>query len=85
MMHFTYLVAGLFLGGVIFVYLMRRFMMVAYKFDGTFDEVNEAIKNVIPQFEGWSFPISEWQFHKSQLSKNLTYDNIKKYDNVFCL
>jgi len=77
MIRFLCLVAGLILGGVVFVYLMRRFMMVAYKIEGTFDEVNEAIKKVVPQFEGWSFPIPEWQFYKSQLSRNLTYDNIK--------
>ena len=77
MMYFIWLVTGLILGGIVFVYLMRRFMMAAYKIEGTFDEVNEAIKKVIPQFDGWSFPISEWQFHKSHLSKNLTYDNIK--------
>ncbi|NIA09376.1 MAG: DUF302 domain-containing protein [Nitrospiraceae bacterium] len=80
MMYFIWLVTGLIIGliigGITFVYLMQRFMIVAYKMEGTFDEVNEAIKNVIPQ-SGWSFPIKEWQFYKSQLSKNLTYDNIR--------
>ena len=71
------IISGIILCSIAFIYLMRNFMVVSYKFEGTFSQVNKAIEEIIPSFEGWSFPIEYWEFHKSQLSKNLTYDNIK--------
>ncbi len=67
---------GLACGGLIFVYFMRRYMVADYEVRGSFDSVNRAIMEAVPQFEGWSFPIERWEFYKSQLSKNLTYNNI---------
>lgn len=76
-MFILWLMIGVILGGIAFVYILRRRMIVAYKIEATFDKVNAVIKETIPEFAGWSFPIPEWQFYKSQLSKNLRYDNIK--------
>ena len=69
-------VAGLVGGGLVFMYAMRKFMIAEFKMEGSFESVNEAIKEAIAQFEGWALPIPSWQFYRSQLAKNLTYDNI---------
>jgi len=70
-------VIGVIFGGLIFIYVMKKNMLVCYRIEGSFSEVEEAIKEIVPSFEGWSFPISDWQFFKSQASKGLSYDNIK--------
>ena len=67
---------GLVCGGLTFVYALRKYMIANLEIDGSFEDVEQAIKKVVPQFEGWSFPIPQWGFYKSQLSKNLNYDNI---------
>jgi len=69
-------ITGFICGGLLFMCIMRKCMIAHYKIDGNFQEVEQAIKEVVPQFEGWSFPIPDWQFYKAQLSKNFTYDNI---------
>jgi len=69
-------VAGFICGVFVFIFIMGKYMIAHYKINGSFDEVEKAIKEVIPQFQGWGFPIPDWQFYKSQLSKNFTYDNI---------
>jgi hypothetical protein len=70
------IIVGFILAGLIFLYIMKRYMIAHFKMEGSFQDVEKAIKEVVPQFEGWSFPIPDWQFYKSQLSKNFTYDNI---------
>lgn len=71
------LILGIILSGLAFVYILKKYMMVSVKIEGSFDEVEQAVKSVVPQFKGWGFPIPDWQFYKSQLSKGLSYDNIK--------
>ncbi len=58
------------------IYVTRNYMLVKYKVDGSFDKVTQAVEEVIPSFPGWGFPIPSWNFYKSQLEKNLVYDNI---------
>lgn len=67
---------GIILGVVICAVAMNRFMIVRYKMGGTFAEVNQAIKDVVPTFEGWGFPFDQWEFFKSQKSKGLYFKNI---------
>ncbi len=74
---FLGIVLGVVLSGIIFVYLLKKYMMVSFEIEGSFEEVEETVKQVIPRFKGWGFPIPDWQFYKSQLSKGLSYDNIK--------
>jgi uncharacterized protein (DUF302 family) len=70
-------VVGVISSSLLFVYIMRKYMLIQYKINGGFEEVEEAVKKVIPEFQGWSFPIPDWQFYKSQASKGFKYDNIK--------
>jgi len=79
-MFATGLLIGL-AGGIIcwmlaFTYVMKKYMIAHYRITGGFDDVEQAVRQVVPSFEGWGFPIPDWQFYKSQLSKRLTYDNI---------
>ena len=69
-------IAGFISGSVVLMFIMKKYMIAHYRIDANFHKVEQAIKEVVPQFEGWSFPIPDWQFYKSQLSKNLAYDNI---------
>lgn len=69
-------VAGFVCGVFVFMFIMKKYMIAHYRIDGSFQEVEQAIKEAVPQFKGWSFPIPDWQFYKAQLSKNFTYDNI---------
>ena len=71
------LIAGIVITAVLFIYVMRNHMVADITVDGDFESVNRAIKSAVPKFDGWSFPITTWEFYKSQLSKNLTYDNIR--------
>jgi len=73
----TGFISGAILTGFLFAYIMKRYMIVAYRVNKSFKETEKRIKNVIPEFKGWGFPIPDWEFYKSQLSKNLKYDNIK--------
>jgi len=57
--------------------VFKKYMVVAHPIEGTFDVVTRVLKETVPEFEGWSLPIPEWEFHRSQLSKGLKYDNIR--------
>jgi len=70
------IIVGFILAGLIFLYIAKGYMIAHFKMEGSFQDVEKAVKEVVPQFEGWSFPIPDWPFYKSQLSKNFTYDNI---------
>lgn len=76
--------AGIIVVTVVFIFMMRRYMLVYYKIPGgDFNAVNEAVKKTIPQFKGWSFPIPSWKFYQSQISKGFKYDNIKNMEIHF--
>ncbi len=61
----------------IFVLVMKSKMVIAIKSKYNFEETCKKLEEVVPKGEGWGFPIPAWEFYKSQLKKNLTYDNIK--------
>jgi len=76
-------VLGIIIAAAIFIFIMVKYMIVYYRIPGTFEEVNNKVKETIPKFKGWSFPIPSWQFYKSQISKGFTYDNIKNMEIHF--
>jgi uncharacterized protein (DUF302 family) len=69
-------IAGFACGVFVFMLIMKKYMIAHYRIEGNFQEIEQAIKEVVPQFEGWSFPMPEWEFYKAQLAKNFTYNNI---------
>ncbi len=76
-MFITGIVLGIVAAGAAFVWLMQNFMVVSFKLNGTFEAAQSVIKKTIPQFDGWGFPVPEWDFYKAQISKGLQYQNIK--------
>jgi len=77
MLYLLSILLGAITCAALFIYVMQRYMLVTHKINGDFDEINKDLKTVVAQFEGWSCPLPEWEFHESQLQKNLKYRNIK--------
>jgi len=72
------IILGLILGMLAVAFIMVKYMIVTIYIPGkNFREVDAKIQEVIPQFEGWGFPINAWEFYKSQISKGFKYENIK--------
>ncbi len=71
------LLVGLVFATLLFVYLMRRFMVKEIELKGEFQEACRALEEAVQEAQGWGQPIPAWEFYKSQISKGLTYDNIK--------
>ncbi len=74
---FWMFLVGIIVGMLIFAVIMKKYMIVNYKLNGSFEDVKAIVEETIPEFEGWGFPIPAWQFYQSQISKGLNYDNIK--------
>lgn len=78
------LIIGILLGAIAAALIMARYMIVRILIPGkTFAEVDAKIREVVPQFEGWGFPIGVWEFYKSQISKGFKYENIKNMNIHF--
>ncbi len=71
------LLVGILIGCLIFFIIMKKYMVVSYHINGPFEEVCKAVEEVVPQEEGWGFPVKQWDLYHSQLSKGLQYENIK--------
>ncbi len=63
--------------GWIFVVVLRAKMISTTKSKYNFEETCKKIEEVVPEGEGWGFPLPAWEFYQSQIKKNLKYDNIK--------
>ncbi len=77
------LLVGLVFATLLFVYLMRRFMVKEIELKGGFQEACRALEEAVEEAQGWGQPIPAWEFYKSQISKGLTYDNIKNLKIFF--
>ena len=55
---------------------MKKYMIAHYRITGSFQDVEQAIRQVVPEFKGWALPIPDWEFYKSQLSKGFSYYNM---------
>ena len=69
--------------GVAFAFLMRNYMVKEIQLPGTFGEACKALEEAVQEREGWGQPIPAWEFYKSQISKGLSYDNIKNLKIFF--
>ncbi len=77
------LLVGVAAAGIAFVYLMRNFMVKEIELPGDFDSACKALEEAIEEAKGWGQPIPAWEFYKSQISKGLTYDNIRNLKIFF--
>ncbi len=77
------LLVGLVLSGVLFAYLMRNYMVKEIPIPGDFASACRALEEAIQEAQGWGQPIPAWEFYQSQVSKGLTYDNLKNLKIFF--
>lgn len=68
-------VAGAILMAILIVYIMRKYMIRAYKIEAPFDVVCEKIEEAILSVPGWVHPLSDWNFHGA-VSKTHYFDNL---------
>ncbi len=70
------------LGGIVFctalfVFVMRKYMIRAYRFDAPYEKVAENIEKAIKTVPGWGHPLPDWDFHTA-VSKTHYFDNLTK-------
>ena len=63
--------AGILLTAAVVLQLMRKRMVVAHPSRRSFEETCASIESVVPQGEGWGFPIDTWDFYETFAKKDL--------------
>ena len=63
--------------GILFVWMMRRYMAKTLKIDASFDAVCENIEKAIKSVPGWVHPMKDWDIHTA-VSKTHTFKNLKR-------
>lgn len=63
--------------GMLIMWAMRRYMIVAYKMDAPYEVVCDNIEKAIKSVPGWGHPLPDWDFHGA-VSKTHYFDNLKK-------
>jgi uncharacterized protein (DUF302 family) len=71
-------VVGVVLTAVAMVLVMRSSMVVPERSSKPFDATCEAIEQVIPGNDGWSFPIESFDMSAKLAAKNGLPDNVKR-------
>ena len=83
-MNILILFGGVIIGLFAAAFIMVKYMIVTIYMPGMrFKEVDSKLREIVPQFKGWSFPIPPWEFYKSQIFKGFKYDNIKNMNIHF--
>jgi len=83
-MFLSGVISGIIIGAFIFIFTMRRYMIISYYIpEKNFQEVTQRLEKIVPKFEGWGFPIPVWEFYKSQVSKGFKYENIRNMNIYF--
>ncbi len=72
------LVAGVLIAVVATVLMMRSKMVVPERSSKSFEATCEAIENVVPAAEGWSFPIEGFDMSAKLSAKGGLPDNMKR-------
>ncbi len=72
------LVAGVLIAVVATVLMMRSKMVVPERSSKSFEATCEAIENVVPAAEGWSFPIESFDMSAKLSAKGGLPDNMKR-------
>ncbi len=68
---------GVLVTGLGVLYLMRNHMISRVEVKGGFEKVCAALEQAIEAVEGWGQPFACWDLYRSQVVKNLNYDNIR--------
>lgn len=72
------LIAGVFVTAVAMVLTMRSKMVVPERSSNSFEATCEAIEQVVPASEGWSFPMESFEMSKKLEAKGGLPDNVKR-------
>jgi uncharacterized protein (DUF302 family) len=72
------LVAGILVTAVAIALVMRSKMVVPERSTKSFDATCEAIENVVPAAEGWSFPMDSFDMSAKLEAKGGLPDNLKR-------
>lgn len=70
-------VAGAIGMGMLVMWTMRRYMIVAYRMNASYDVVCNNIEKAIKSIPGWGHPLPDWDFHAA-VGKTHYFDNLKK-------
>jgi uncharacterized protein (DUF302 family) len=71
------MVGGVVLAMVLMVFVMRKYMIRAYRIDASYEKVCENVEKAIKTVPGWGHPIPDWDFHMA-VSKTHYFDNLTK-------
>lgn len=71
------ILAGILACALAVMVLMRRYMIVAYRFDAPYETVCRAIEKAVKTVPGWGHPIPDWDFH-SAVNKTHYFKNLAK-------
>jgi len=72
------LAAGIFVAAAAMVVTMRSKMVVPERSSNSFEETCEAIEQVVPGAEGWSFPMENFDMSTKLEAKSGLPDNVKR-------
>jgi uncharacterized protein (DUF302 family) len=72
------LIAGVFVTAVVMVLAMRSKMVVPERSSKSFEATCETIEQVVPEAEGWSFPMESFEMSKKLEAKGGLPDNVKR-------
>ncbi|MBN2456115.1 MAG: DUF302 domain-containing protein [Sedimentisphaerales bacterium] len=70
-------IGGALLLSALMMFVMRRYMICAYKMDAPYDKVCTKIEEAIKSVPGWGHPLPDWDFHAA-VNKTHYFNNLKK-------
>jgi len=70
-------IVGAVLMAVLFVVVMRKYMVSKFRINAPYEKVCENIEKAIKTVPGWGHPIPDWDFHAA-VSKTHYFDNLTK-------
>jgi uncharacterized protein (DUF302 family) len=69
-------IVGFIIALVLFVAVMRRYMIIKHSINAPYDVVCDNIEKAVKSVPGWVHPMTDWNLHKA-VSKTHCFDNIK--------
>jgi hypothetical protein len=76
-------VVGVVLAALVVVQLMRSKMIVPHRSSRTFEETCAAVERVVPEGDGWSFPMPPLDMHRKLADKGQAPDGLRHIRTYF--
>jgi len=74
---------GLFFAALLMIRMMRTKMVVRYRCSKPFEETCNTIETIVPQTEGWGFPLPTFDMYQTLVEKNQVPEGIKNIKTFF--